>query len=121
MQILNDLAARREALAWYAQRLSAMVLAILVLIHLAVMIYAVRGGLSGSEIRGRLRGSVGWLAVYGLLVTASAVHAPIGLRAIGREWLGLSARSATLLAWAFALLLLVLGWRAVLGLVFGGH
>ena len=42
---------------WYWQRISAMVLALCVVVHLAVMIYAVRGGLSGAEILARTRGS----------------------------------------------------------------
>ena len=46
-----------QARRWYWQRISAMVLALCVLVHLGVMIYAVRGGLSAAEILGRTRGN----------------------------------------------------------------
>ena len=56
-----------------------MVLALCVLVHLATLIYAVRGGLSAAEILGRTHGSSGWASFYALFVLAVAVHAPIGL------------------------------------------
>lgn len=70
------------------QRLSALVLAPLVLGHLAVMIYAVQGGLSAEEILSRTRGSLAWGAFYGVFVVAVAIHAAIGLRVIAAEVLG---------------------------------
>ena len=42
-----------QARRWYWQRLSAMVLALCVVVHLALMIVAVRGGLSAGEILSR--------------------------------------------------------------------
>lgn len=109
-------APRLETLFWTAQRASAAVLAICVAVHLATVIYAVRGGLSAAEILGRTRGSLGWLAFYGLFVVAVAIHAPLGLRAILREmtaWRGGSLDGAMAL---FALLLVAMGWRALGGL-----
>ena len=47
-----------QAKRWYWQRISAMVLALCVLVHLAIMIYAVRGGLSAQEILARTRGEM---------------------------------------------------------------
>ncbi|MEO1460418.1 MAG: succinate dehydrogenase, partial [Pseudomonadota bacterium] len=44
---------------YLAQRLSALVMAPLILGHIAVMIYAVQGGLTGAEILGRTAGSPG--------------------------------------------------------------
>ncbi|MBM3384761.1 MAG: succinate dehydrogenase, partial [Betaproteobacteria bacterium] len=41
---------RSETLLWVAQRASAAVLGVCVAVHLATMIYAVRGGLSAAEI-----------------------------------------------------------------------
>ena len=111
--------ARGEALLWIAQRASAVVLALCVVVHLATMIYAVQGGLTAAEILGRTRGSVAWLAFYALFVIAAAVHAPIGLRATLTEWLGWRGVSRDVVLLAFTLLLAVLGLRAVLG-VFGG-
>lgn len=107
-----------------AQRLSALLLAPLVLIHLGLILYAVRGGLSGAEILARTRGSAGWAVFYGLFVLAAAVHAPLGLRNILREWtaLGGSGKGKTvidLLALIFALALLLLGLRAVAAVTWG--
>jgi len=70
---------------WLAQRASAAVLAVCVLVHIAVMVYAVRGGLSAGEILGRTRGSVGWAAFYAVFVIAIAVHAPMRLPHVTRE------------------------------------
>ena len=42
--------ARAQTLLWVAQRASAAVLALCVVVHLATMIYAIRGGLSAAEI-----------------------------------------------------------------------
>ena len=95
------------------QRLSAMVMAPLVLGHLALIIYAVQGGLSAAEILGRTQGSVFWAAYYGLFVLAVSVHAAIGLRVIAAETLGLR---GTALRWgtvAVFLTLLLMGARAV--------
>ena len=71
------------------QRLSALVLAPLILGHLGVMIYAVRGGLTADEILARTSGSLGWGLFYGTMVLAVSVHAAIGLRVIAREVLGI--------------------------------
>lgn len=107
--------ARTETTLWLAQRATAILLALLVTVHLATMIYAVRGGLSAGEILARTRGSVGWGVFYGLFVVAAAIHAPIGLRAILNEWASWRGRSADLFVLAFGLVLLVLGLRAVWG------
>ena len=66
------------------QRASAMVLALAV--HLATILYAVRGGLTAGEILGRTHGNLAFFAFYALFVVAVAVHAPIGLRNVVREW-----------------------------------
>ena len=49
------------------QRVTALLMAPLVLGHLAVMIYAVQGGLTTAEILGRTQGSVAWFLFYGIL------------------------------------------------------
>src|SRR5688572_19262948 len=76
----KDVNARAQVLLWGAQRASAAVLAVCVLVHLVTVIYAVRNGLSAAEILGRTAGSAGWAVFYGVFVGAVAVHAPIGLR-----------------------------------------
>ena len=107
--------ARTQALLWIAQRASAAVLAVCVVVHLATMIYAIRGGLSAAEILARTRGSAGWLAFYSVFVLAVAVHAPIGLRPVLGEWLRWTGGSRDVALAALALLLGGLGLRAVLG------
>jgi fumarate reductase subunit C len=99
---------------WIAQRASAAVLAVCVVVHLIIIVYAVRGGLSAAEIFARTRGSVGWLAFYSFFVLAVAVHAPIGLRTVATEWLGWRGRSRDVFALLFALLLAWMGMRAIL-------
>jgi fumarate reductase subunit C len=94
------------------QRASAAVLALAVLVHLATIIVAVRGGLTAGEILGRTSGNLAWLAFYTLFVIAAAIHAPIGLRAILREWAGWRGRSCDIAMILFAIALLVLGLRA---------
>jgi fumarate reductase subunit C len=105
--------ARAQSLVWVAQRASAAVLAACIVVHLATMIVAVRGGLSAAEILGRTRGSLVWAAFYGTFVVAVAVHAPIGLRTIVAEWRGAHARGIDVAAALVALALLALGLRAV--------
>jgi fumarate reductase subunit C len=102
------------ALLFLAQRASAGVLAFAVAVHLATILYAVRGGLTAAEVLGRTRGNGWFLAFYALFVVAVAVHAPIGVRNILREWTRLRGITIELMACAFALLLLWLGLRAVL-------
>lgn len=110
-------AVRGETWLWLAQRASAGILAVCVIVHLAGMIIAVQGGLSADEILARTRGS--WLAAafYGSFVLAVSVHAPIGLRAVLVEWSGMQGRAADLAAALLALVLLGLGWSAVRGVV----
>ena len=102
-----------QAALFLAQRASALVLAPLVMVHLALAIYAIHGGLTAAEILSRTQGSVGWTVFYGLFVAAAAVHAPLGLRNILREWFGWKGVGVNAGLAAFSLLLLVLGLRAV--------
>lgn len=107
---------RVETGLWAVQRLTAVILAVTVVVHLVTIIYAVRGGLSAAEILGRTQGSVGWLSFYVTFALAAAVHTAIGLRTIVSEmagWRGLSLDVASL---AFGLLLAVTGVRAMGGL-----
>ena len=106
---------RGETRLWIAQRASAAVLALCVLVHLATIVYAVRGGLTGAEILERTRGNGAWLAFYSLFVLAVTVHAPVGLRTVLAEWLGWRGRSRDVALVVFAMLLAWLGMRAVLG------
>ncbi len=99
------------------QRLTALVLAPLVLVHLGLVLVAIRGGLTAAEILARTQGSVGWALFYGLFVVTVAVHAPIGVRNVLREWTGLPRGAVDLLALGFGVLLLGVGLRAVWAVV----
>lgn len=99
------------------QRLTAALMVPLVLVHLAVVFYATRNGLTAADILARTRGSAAWALFYGAFVAAAAVHASIGLRNVLNEWLPLSRRAAGLWASGIGLLLLVLGLRAVAAVV----
>lgn len=109
-----------EAKRWYWQRISAMVLALCVLVHLAGMIYAVRGGLSAAEILGRTQGSWAFGVFYAVFVVACAVHVPVGLANIAREWWGVGTGPALWGARLFGLILLFTGLRAVWAVVVAG-
>jgi fumarate reductase subunit C len=93
------------------------VLAVCVLVHLAVIVYAVRGGLSAEHILARTRGNWGFGLFYATFVVACAVHVPPGLATIAREWLGWSKPLALNVGRLFGLLLLVMGLRAVFAVV----
>lgn len=96
-----------------AQRYSAMLLAPMVLVHLIVIVLAVRNGLSADEILGRTRDNAIWFWFYLLFVVAASVHAPIGVRNILNEWTSLSARSIAIFCVLLAVVLLGTGMRAV--------
>jgi fumarate reductase subunit C len=106
-----------EARLYFAQRLSAAIMAPLVLIHLGVMIYAIQGGLDAAEILARTRGSLLWATNYGLFVLAVSVHAAIGLRTVLREWLSLRGAALNLASLLCFVLLLLAGMRAVVAVV----
>jgi fumarate reductase subunit C len=107
-----------SALLFAAQRISAMVLAFAVAVHLATILYASHAGLTAGAILARTHGNVGFALFYCLFVVAVAVHAPIGLRNVLREWTRWRGRTLDLALILFALVLLLLGLRAVIA-VFG--
>ncbi len=94
-----------------------MVLALCVLLHLAGIIYAVRGGLTGAEILGRTQGNWWFGLFYGVFVLACAVHVPPGIANIIEEWLGWSGVGARLISNLFGVMILISGWRAVYAVV----
>lgn len=102
---------------YVAQRASAALLAVMVSVHLALIIYAVKDGLSAEEILSRTRGSWGWGTFYGLFVMTAAVHAGIGVRVIAGETTGLGEKALDLVMAAVALALASLGGFAVLAVV----
>jgi len=108
---------RTQVLLWAAQRASAAILAVCVLVHLATIIYAVRNGLTAAEILERTSGSFGWTAFYALFVAAVAVHAPIGLRNVLAETIQWRGRSLELAMLVLGVVLALWGWRAVYAVV----
>ena len=108
-----------QAKLWYAQRISAMVLGICVAVHLVMIFYAIRGGLTAQEILGRTQGNVLFAFFYEVFVLACFIHAPIGISNILQETFPKSA-IAKPVAGALGLLILILGSAAVLGVYTGG-
>jgi fumarate reductase subunit C len=98
------------------QRASAAVLALAVVVHLATIVLAVRGGLTAGEILERTQGNAAYLTFYLVFVAAVAVHAPIGLRNVLREWIGWKGSVCDAALAVFALVVFALGVRAVMSL-----
>jgi len=99
------------------QRVSALIMVPLVIVHLALIVYAVRGGMTASDILTRTQGSFGWAVFYTVFVLAAASHTAVGVRNVLIEWSPMSKSAATLMAHGLAMLTLVLGLRAVYAVV----
>ena len=99
------------------QRTTAALMVPLLLVHLAVIFYATRKGLSAADMLARTRGSLSWALFYGVFVAAVAVHASIGVRTVLNEWSPLRARFIDVVVVLFGLMLAVLGFRAVAAVV----
>jgi fumarate reductase subunit C len=108
-----------QAKLWYAQRISAMILGLCVSIHLVIIFYAIRGGLTAEEILGRTQGNIAFAIFYEIFVLACFVHAPIGLANILEETFSKGFVSKTLSS-ILAILILILGTTAVVGVYTGG-
>lgn len=108
--------ARAQTHLWVAQRVTAMVLAVAVVVHLVMIVTAVRGGLSAAEIIARTRGNEAWLIFYVVFALAAGLHGAIGLRNIAAETIGLRGRGADLAWVAAGLVTAGFGIRAAIGL-----
>ena len=97
---------------YMAQRITALLMAPFVVGHLALMIYAIQGGLSAAEILDRTQGSVLWFAFYGVFVVAVSIHGSIGVRVVVHEWGGLKGMALDAVMWVTGLALFSLGARA---------
>jgi fumarate reductase subunit C len=104
---------------WYAQRISAMILGICVAIHLLIIFYAIRGGISAQEILGRTQGNLAFALFYEIFVLACFVHAPIGVANILEETIPKTGLSKPI-SWILAMAILALGTTAVIGVYTGG-
>lgn len=103
---------------YMAQRITALLMAPLVLGHIAVMIYAVQDGLSAAEILGRTQGSVMWFLFYGTFVIAVSIHAAIGTRTVLHEWANVKGALLTIITVLIGISLFTLGARAVWAVTF---
>jgi fumarate reductase subunit C len=108
--------ARGQQHLWVAQRVTAMILAVAVVVHLVTIVVAVRGGLSAAEIIGRTSGNEAWLIFYAVFALAAGLHGAIGLRGIAAEWLGWRGRGFDAAWLALGLLTAGFGIRAAVGL-----
>src|SRR5262249_1868925 len=99
------------------QRATAALMLPLVLLHVAVIFYATRRGLTAADSLARTRAGMVWAALYGPFVVAAAIHAAIGVRSVLIEWSPSGERAASLFAMAFGAALLLLGLRAVVAVV----
>jgi len=115
----SSLSLRAQVLLWAAQRASAAVLAICVLVHLITIIYAVRNGLTAAEILSRTTGNTGWAIFYGVFVVSVAVHAPIGLRNVLAETIEWRGRSLDIAMLVLGIAIAIWGARAVYAVVVG--
>ncbi len=99
---------------YLAQRVSAMILAFAVVVHICTILYAVRGDLTAGEILARTSGNLAFFCFYVVFVLAAAIHAPIGLRSVIREWTAWRGRSLDLSLVACSIVLAALGLRAAI-------
>ncbi len=100
-----------------AQRATALLLGPFVIIHLGLIIFAVRNGLSAEEILTRTQGNIAWAIFYTVFVIAVSIHAPIGLRNVLKEWTPLDACVVNTMTILFSLLVLTLGLRAMAAVI----
>jgi fumarate reductase subunit C len=99
------------------QRITAALLFPMLCVHVAVMFYAMRRGLTAADILSRTHGSVAWGLFYGAFVLIASVHGSIGVRNVLAEWSPLTDRGAAIGAAIFGATLTVLGLRAVTAVV----
>ena len=100
------------------QRATAALMAPLVLVHSAVIFYATRAGLSAADILSRTHDSIAWAVFYSVFVAAASIHASIGVRNVLTEWSPLNDRGAGWCAVLLGVMLALLGFHAVVALVF---
>jgi fumarate reductase subunit C len=100
------------------QRATAALMVPLVLIHIAVIFYATRQQMTAADILSRTHGSIAWASYYSLFVAAASIHASIGVRNVLTEWSPLDDRAAEWCAMLFGIVLALLGFHAVIALVF---
>ena len=107
-----------ELRLYMAQRITALLMAPLIIGHIVLMIYAVQDGLSAAEILSRTQGSIVWFLYYGIFVMAVSIHGAIGMRSVLHEWGGVKGSILNVSSVFIGLGLFVLGARAVWAVTF---
>jgi fumarate reductase subunit C len=98
---------------YVSQRAAAAIMVPMIVVHVGVIFYATRHGLTATDILTRTRGNLAWGGFYALFVLAASAHAAIGIRNILAEWSPLDDHGAGIASLIFGLVLLGLGLRAV--------
>ena len=106
-----------EVRLYVVQRVTAMLMIPFILVHVAVIFFAISDGLSADEILARTSGSIVWALFYTAFVFLASVHGAIGVRSVLREWTPIG-EAADILSIGFCVILIMLGLRAVGGVVF---
>ena len=106
-----------EMRLYIVQRATAVAMVPFILLHVAVIFYAISQQLTANEILSRTGGSIGWGLFYGVFVLLASVHGAIGLRSVMREWTSLDRAACDIVAIAIAVVLIILGLRAVVAVV----
>ena len=68
------------------QRVTAAIMVPMIVVHLAVIFYAVNDRLTAAQILARTQGSIAWGLFYGAFVLLASIHASIGIRNVLSEW-----------------------------------
>ena len=102
-----------EFYLFLAQRISAMVLAPLIIIHLLTIIFISGENLSANEILMRTQGNYYWAIYYSLFVISAAIHGAIGLRIVLHELVKLRQSYLNTITLLVGFLVLLLGFRAI--------
>jgi len=112
-QSLKRLSENPALALFYLQRASGVLLAALLVIHLATIGYAVQGELTVSEIIDRVRSNRLWSVFYFLFIVIALAHASIGLRNVLTEMLNIPKRAVDAAAAAYLIAALYLGFGAM--------
>jgi fumarate reductase subunit C len=107
-----------ELRLYIVQRATAALMVPFILVHIAVIFYAISDGLTADEILARTGGSIGWGLFYTVFVLLASSHGAIGVRSVLKEWTPLDNAAADILSIGFGVLLVLLGLRAVYAVVF---
>jgi len=99
------------------QRGTAAIMVPMILVHLAVIFYAMDRPLTAEQILSRTQGSFAWGLFYGMFVLLASIHASIGIRNVLSEWGKLKSGTAAGVSTVFGAALIVLGLRAVAAVV----